>query len=449
MPPPNTPEEGLVSRPGSRSGQPTHTVDLGALEYEGEVDENLICPICHLPLLSPVITKCDHVFCRRCIVQAHSLNPVCPVDRQPLGSLDLETRPAPKIVENQLGSLLVRCPNKSRGCGMVIARSLVENHVDRYCDKTLVRCPHPKCCKAVARKDAGIGCLHYDVECQYCGDVCEKVDLQDHQDNHCPNRQATCALCDAEYVRHKQQEHMKQCPEAQIACKFVLPGCTHLMRRKRLEEHCQSCAYRVVGPVWEHLAELRGELRVLQERDQLIERRIKFLENKGYSSSSTGAAADVSSIPHPTTTTGTTAVADSSAAPYDSRDQYFLSLFEVMEAKMERLSLALTEVEGRHSVMMFNETLSLKDQLSEIRSTLGVLGMHVRWLMNFRLQERGRTAAPPSPSNSNSTTTPNTTTATGNSAHQDGSGGGGGGGESIFGFPRRLSDTLRENPPRL
>ena len=121
----------------------------------------------------------------------------------------------------------------------------------------------------------------------------------------------------------------------------------------------------------------------------------------------------------------------SETAPYESRDQYFLSLFEAMESKVERMSNALNELEGRSSMMLFNETLQIKDQLTEIRSTLGVLGMHVRWLMNFRLQERGRTGVVGGtglpPGGTTSSTSP--------------------GGDSPF--PRRLSDTLRENPPRL
>jgi hypothetical protein len=226
-------------------------------------------------------------------------------------------------------------------------------------------------------------------------------------------------------VRHKQDEHLKECPEVEVQCKFASFGCMRLARRKQLKEHLRLCEYRVVGPVGEQLAELRAELKVLQEKDQLKERRIKFLENKGFSMPAATTSEGMADISLPETT------ATTDPAPYESRDQYFLSLFETMESKVERLSSALNEVEGRHSVMLFNETLPIKDQLTEIRSTLGVLGMHVRWLMNFRLQERGRVG----------TSTPNM-------------------GGSLAGtqdnnnnndptLPRRLSDTLRENPPRL
>lgn len=428
MPPPNTPEEGLVSttalalRPLVQAESASPVVDLRALEYEGETDENLICPICRLPLVSPTITNCDHVFCQKCIVQAHSLNPVCPVDRLPLKLSD-ETRTAPKIIHNQLDNLLVRCPNRPHGCNLVVARSLVENHVTRYCDKTLVPCPHPSCDKTVTRKDSGKGCLHYNVKCEYCEHLYEKADLEEHQDNQCANRKKSCEMCETDYVRHKQDEHVKECPEAESSCRFAPFGCMSLVKRRKLDEHARLCDYRVVGPVGEQMAELRAELKALQEKDQLKERRIKFLENKGFSAPSANTSEGMADISLPENT------APTDPAPYESRDQYFLSLFETVEAKVERLSSALTEVEGRHSVMLFNETLPIKDQLTEIRSTLGVLGMHVRWLMNFRLQERGRVGTNnPSISGSLAGTQDN---------------------NNDPGLSRRLSDTMREHPPRL
>lgn len=434
MPPPNTPEEGLVSttttlalRPLIGGDAPLDDLDLRNLDYEGSVDENLICPICRVPFVSPLITDCDHVFCRRCIIQAHALKPVCPIDRLPL-KLVGQTRPAPKIIYNQLDNLPVRCPNSPRGCDRIVARSLLENHVARYCDKSLVPCPHPSCDKTVVRKDTGKGCLHYDVKCEYCEQVVQKVDLEDHQNSECPNRTAECTLCEAEYIRHKQEEHLKECPEASTPCEFAPFGCTESIKRKQLEEHVRACAYQVVGPVGGQLAELRAEVNALQVQDRLKERRIKFLENRGYAmpaadSSSAEQQQAVTDISLPGT------APEHETAPYESRDQYFLTLFETMEAKLDRLSAALNEVDGRQSMMLFNESAQIKDQLTEVRSNMGVLGMHVRWLMNFRLQERGRVC-----------TTSNNMSESFSGAQEN---------NSYPDLPRRSSDGLRENPPRL
>lgn len=438
MPPPNTPEEGLVSASATLALRPLisgdaslDVLDLRNLDYEGTTDENLICPICRVPFVEPTITDCDHVFCRKCIIQAHALKPICPVDRLPL-KLVGETRPAPKIICNQLDNLPVRCPNSPRGCDRVVARALIENHVIRYCDRTLVPCPHPSCDKTVVRKDAGKGCLHYDVKCEYCEQVRQMADLEDHQNSECPNRMAECKLCGAEYIRHKQEEHLKECPETSTPCEFAPFGCAQHVRRKQLVEHVRTCAYQVVGPVGSQLAELRAEVNALQAQDRLKERRIKFLENRGYPIPSAASPEPVADLSLPDTTT-TTATSSHEAAPYESRDQYFLTLFETMENKVDRLAAVLNEVDGRQSMMLFNESAQIKDQLTDVRSTMGVLGMHVRWLMNFRLQERGRVGTGSSQNLSESFS--------------------GGPQESIGGgypdFPRRSSESMREHPPRL
>ncbi|KAK8036985.1 tocopherol O-methyltransferase- chloroplastic [Apiospora marii] len=422
MPPPNTPEEGLVSAPTTTAtlalrpitrdlemtaaSPPTAAipaVDLRALEYESNVDENLICPICRVALVAPVITNCDHVFCQKCLVQAHTLNPVCPVDRQPLLKLSSETRSAPKLVTNQLDNLTVRCPNRMRGCDLVVARSLVENHVSRYCDKTLVPCPHPSCDKTIARKDMAKGCLHYEVSCEFCEQAVQKADLETHQDMECLNRKKDCELCGAEFVRSKQEEHTKECPEVEGG----RPGGRAIGRAARRDDDAEG-----EGPAERPAHQVPREPGLLRPA---------------------AAAENLSNMPLPAAAT------PQETAPYESRDQYFLSLFETMESKVERLSSALTEVEGRHSMMLFNETMPIKDQLTEIRSTLGVLGMHVRWLMNFRLQERGRVLG--SGGGAGGANSPSLTGAAGQET--------GGGGGSDSNLPRRLSENMREHPPRL
>ena len=122
-----------------------------------------------------------------------------------------------------------------------------------------------------------------------------------------------------------------------------------------------------------------------------------------------------------------------------------------MEAGLEAVRKGVTDLEGRQTVMLLNETAPLKDQLAEIRSTLGVLGMHVRWLMNFRLQERSRAATASGGGGSRGLAGPAGAADTTNAVpsvelgappsaaerHHPGS------------LPRRVSDGLRENPARL
>ena len=178
-----------------------------------------------------------------------------------------------------------------------------------------------------------------------------------------------------------------------------------------------------MGPLFESLKEeaaaLRGEVQSLQEKDKAKDRRIRFLESdRSMASTSSNALGypvpDMSTLPDHTTTS-------MEYAPYDSRDQYLLSLLESQESKVDQISAGMTELEAKQTMMLFNETIPIKEQLAELRSAQGVLGMHVRWLMNFRLQERRPGAGAAGPSN----------------VPKPGSGPGGLASQA----PRRLSDT--------
>jgi hypothetical protein len=213
-------------------------------------------------------------------------------------------------------------------------------------------------------------------------------------------------------------------------------GCEHQSKRKDLDAHAPECHFKVMGPVVESLKEeitsLRGEVQMLQERDKAKDRRIRFLENyKNAPSYPNDASIDINNLPDSGAIT-------LDSAPYDSRDQYLLSLLESQESKVDQLSQGMTELEAKQTVMLFNETIPIKEQLAELRSAQGVIGCHVRWLMNLRLQERrpgvGMGAA-----------------AAAGAAKTDGSGSGNGGGASAGPslLPRRLSDTARENITKL
>ena len=36
-------------------------------DFVEEVDEDFQCPICHLPLKEPVLTRCGHRYCKECL----------------------------------------------------------------------------------------------------------------------------------------------------------------------------------------------------------------------------------------------------------------------------------------------------------------------------------------------------------------------------------------------
>jgi len=162
--------------------------------FEGEVDEELLCPICSGVLEEPLqAPQCEHAFCASCIHEWLSRQPTCPVDRNPITPNQL--KPVPRILRNLLSRLLIACDNASFGCTVVVKLDLLPNH--------LVECEHnPK----------------KPVQCELgCGLVIPKDELKEH---HCvrelrmlvQTQQTKMADMQSELAEHKLQlmEHKRE-----------------------------------------------------------------------------------------------------------------------------------------------------------------------------------------------------------------------------------------------
>ena len=411
--------DSLDTVPSSAPSVP-QSIDFRALTYLGPVDENLVCPICRVALVDPVDTVCDHTFCKECITQALSHSEACPIDRYPLPRDGPLTR-AHKIVINQLDALLVKC----LCCEAPIPRSMLQNHMEKYCKDALVKCPGKSCDEVVKRKLSDKGCLHYDVSCPDCEMVCQEINIGSHRELNCKERQKECEHCTASILRCKEAEHLAECPDVISPCRWAEYGCQHEDKRKDLYLHADDCALKSVGPMAEILKKeinvLRSEVRYLNEKNQGQDRRIKFLESGAKDSDRHLDCAEMPnhSSPHITES--------ASAEPLDSTNEYLLSLIEAQGTRISQLSAGMTELEAKQTMMLFNETIPIKNELTDMRSSQQVVSMHVRWLLNFRRQENqrrfGTGGGAPGPSGG-------------------GSDGGGSGGEGSL--PRRLSDSMRD-----
>lgn len=96
--------------------------------FQGDVDEELICPICsgvlEDPLQAPV---CEHAFCRACITEWISRQPNCPVDRQAVTVTQL--RQVPRILRNLLSRLSTFCDNNPYGCPALLKLDSLQSHL--------------------------------------------------------------------------------------------------------------------------------------------------------------------------------------------------------------------------------------------------------------------------------------------------------------------------------
>ncbi|XP_049631710.1 E3 ubiquitin-protein ligase NRDP1-like [Suncus etruscus] len=87
--------------------------------FQGDVDEDLICPICSGVLEEPVqAPNCEHAFCNACITQWFSHQQTCPVDQSVVTPAHL--RPVPRIMQNMLSKLQIACDNAVFGCSAVV-----------------------------------------------------------------------------------------------------------------------------------------------------------------------------------------------------------------------------------------------------------------------------------------------------------------------------------------
>ncbi|KAI6062321.1 E3 ubiquitin-protein ligase NRDP1 [Aix galericulata] len=97
--------------------------------FQGDVDEDLICPICSGVLEEPVqAPHCEHAFCNACITQWFSQQQTCPVDRSVVTVAHL--RPVPRIMRNMLSKLQITCDNAVFGCTAVVRLDNLMSHLN-------------------------------------------------------------------------------------------------------------------------------------------------------------------------------------------------------------------------------------------------------------------------------------------------------------------------------
>lgn len=96
--------------------------------FQGDVDEELVCPICTGVLEEPLqAPQCEHAFCASCINEWLTRQPTCPVDRNPITPNQL--KPVPRITRNLLSRLYIACDNASYGCTSVIRLDMLQSHL--------------------------------------------------------------------------------------------------------------------------------------------------------------------------------------------------------------------------------------------------------------------------------------------------------------------------------
>lgn len=353
-------------------------VDFHALNYTGDVDDNFLCPICKMPFVTPVTTPCDHTFCFNCLKQGCERNLLCPVDRKRFRAQNIGV--ASRLLRNQLDSLVVACPNAERGCQATARREDIALHAHR-CGYTLARCPDLECPRKVVKwllekqlQQDQQECLHVEAPCPHCEEPVEKAVMHEHIIRVCPKNTTMCELCDRPAKKSELKEHVAmECLEAEAACEYAEWGCKHRARRKLLAEHNGTCVYRVCSALGATIKKQEEEIKQLRQENEERDRQLQLLKRRrrskeGWEAFRLGAGGQ----------------------KVESPEEAVMGIYEDMERRIEGVRKDMTELEGRQVVMVLNEMMPIKNEITEIRTNMGILKMHVGWLMNRSREELER-----------------------------------------------------------
>ncbi len=100
---------------------------------EAAISTFLICSICTLPAIDPMVTPCVHLFCSVHICDWLAENDTCPICRTHCSKTSLKNE---HFVGTMLNELKVYCVNKAAGCVKIMSRSDLDEHLSRFCGFT-------------------------------------------------------------------------------------------------------------------------------------------------------------------------------------------------------------------------------------------------------------------------------------------------------------------------
>ncbi|KJZ71958.1 hypothetical protein HIM_08638 [Hirsutella minnesotensis 3608] len=346
--------------------------DMYALTYVSEPDSNLLCPICHDPLVDPVTTPCDHTFCYRCLRRSIASSPsgtTCPIDRELLSWLDCFS--AARLVRTQLNSLIVKCPYHARGCTQELRREAAEAHATTECRFRDFSCPDTSCDKRLPFKPKEDVCPHWEVACPQCDAKVEEASLNSHF-LECPRAKTRCQGCWQLYYRSQMEAHHElECDGVEVPCPHNDIGCSVRAIRGEMSSHSRMCAFHPDTPsgmviraqreLIQSYSDVDSQLREMKTRQAETDRR---LDEMMLSRRRQGSESLVN----------------------DNRTM------QDLDAGFEEVHQNLTQLEARQSMWTLNQVMPIREEVTELRNNINMIRMHVNWLLN-RSREEGRTRA--------------------------------------------------------
>ncbi|XP_047602667.1 E3 ubiquitin-protein ligase PDZRN3 isoform X1 [Lutra lutra] len=118
--------------------------------FDGDVDPDLKCALCHKVLEDPLTTPCGHVFCAGCVLPWVVQEGSCPARCR--GRLSAKELNHVLPLKRLILKLDIKCAHAARGCNRVVKLQQLPEHLER-CDFAPARCRHAGCGQVLLRRD--------------------------------------------------------------------------------------------------------------------------------------------------------------------------------------------------------------------------------------------------------------------------------------------------------
>ena len=217
-------------------------------EFVDQVSEDYICKQCDTVAREPNITSCcGESLCQSCVNTINQNKSSCPSCEQTDFSAFLHRKYKAKI-----SALRVRCTMKVQGCEWIGKFRELDGHLD------------------VAEGN----CMYVTVDCpQNCEDQVQKLNIEKHISEECPNRNYTCPHCSLQDTFRAVNEHFDVCQYYPIVCGN---RCGATFERGELEDHRKMCSlekieceFRFAGCMAEFIREKRDEHMSVEQQKHL------------------------------------------------------------------------------------------------------------------------------------------------------------------------------------
>ena len=258
--------------------------------------DDLLCKICHFPARDPQQTNvcCGQTFCAACLgkfMDSKILdNKQCPYCKTEPFTFMPDAR-----TKRYIWSLKVFCSHKLLGCTWTGELRSLEQHLvkditnKKGCPFTELQCSNG-CGVVIQRRlveeHLKSECELREVKCEYCNTTGSYQWINSSHCEECPKYPVECPNhCEVGYMRREEiSGHLEECPLAIVECPYAAVGCDCVVRRKEKTEH-------VMGSVGQHMEynknailtnqnEVQKRLDVKEQEMEKIKQDLQATKNK-------------------------------------------------------------------------------------------------------------------------------------------------------------------------